>query len=284
MLKKNYLAPAKVNLFLEVIKKRADGYHDIETLFERIDLADKIELREIRGEDRLVTNSKNIPAGKDNLAFKALSLVKELAPTKTGIEIRLEKNIPVGAGLGGGSSDAATVLIGLNDLWGLGLSKKDLIGWARKIGADCAFFILEESFALGKGRGDELTPIDTQLKLNHVLVNPNVTVSTRDSYNSIKLSLTKHSLADKLFDYLDMLNSNSNTLTLFNRFEQHLSEKIPELAEIKRLLIKLGCKQVILSGSGPTMVGLIENQEKATLVVDHLRSTTSWWTSTTRTL
>lgn len=151
-------SPAKINLFLEILGKRNDGYHDIVTVFEKIDLCDRIRLSESDSGIALTSNLKELPLDKNNLVYRASSLLKNTYGVSKGVNIHIEKKIPVAAGLGGGSSNAAITLKGLNRLWKLDLTDRELYDIGKKIGADVPFFIFNHSFAVGSGRGDRYIP------------------------------------------------------------------------------------------------------------------------------
>ena len=179
-------SPAKINLFLNVLKKRPDGYHEIETLFERISLRDEIVLSSIKSGIQIRSDSRQIPKGPGNIAYRAAKLLKDTFHVRTGIAIKIRKKIPVSAGLGGGSSNAATVLLGLNRLWKLRLSRRKLLRLAARLGSDVPFFILEMPFALGRGRGGILKKISApRVKLWHVVVKPPFGISTKKAYEAL---------------------------------------------------------------------------------------------------
>ena len=158
-------APAKINLYLKVLSKRDDGYHEIETVFERLALFDKITLRSLKNNEIKVScDNLGVPTGKNGLAYRAAGLLKSKFGITKGIGVKIVKRIPIAAGLGGGSSDTACILTGLNRLWKLGLGTDELSGLGKRLGADVPFFIGNFSFAAGKGRGDEITPIRWPLK------------------------------------------------------------------------------------------------------------------------
>src|SRR3989338_5202174 len=177
------LSPAKVNLFLTVLKRRVDGYHNLHTLFERVDLCDKITITKTACRISVRTNVPDLPNDSRNIATRAAELLKKYARVREGARIRIQKRIPIAAGLGGGSSNAATVLLGLNRLWRLRLSKTRLLKLAAKLGSDVPFFILETPFAEGRGRGEILKPIRLKgAKLWHVIVKPPFGISTKHAY------------------------------------------------------------------------------------------------------
>ena len=215
-------SPAKLNLYLKVIRKRPDGYHELKTIFERIDLVDDIRLsRDPLGKISIACDHPHVPKGSKNLVYKVALLLKEDFGIKEGVHIQLRKRIPVAAGLAGGSSNAATVLLGLNKLWKLGLDRNDLVKYARKVGSDVAFFLHDCSWALGTGRGDVIKRLDLKVKLWHVLVIPKVKMLTPKVYGAMNLKLTKFSGdVNILTRYLAQNDVRGVGSTLFNDLEQ----------------------------------------------------------------
>ena len=179
------LAPAKVNLFLKILNRRKDGFHDIETVFEKVSLFDRIIFRENPCREIVFSSNLKSLNSINNSICKAALLIKDRFKVKQGVSIYLDKNIPIAAGLGGGSSDAAYTIQALNRFWKLGLSDKELLDLAKTIGSDVALFMLKGSFILGKGRGDKVYPIKgtNSLKLWHILIAPNIKISTPYAYS-----------------------------------------------------------------------------------------------------
>ena len=171
-------APAKINLFLEILGKRNDGYHEIETVMQEIDLVDNLQFEEIQEGVRLNCNDKNIPSDENNLVCKAANLILNECGIRKGVLISLEKNIPVGAGLGGGSSDAAATLKALNLLWKIGLNDAELMEFAAKLGSDIPFFIKGKT-ALCSGRGEKITPIEVKSEMNYLVIFPHIKIGER---------------------------------------------------------------------------------------------------------
>ena len=174
---------AKLNLFLDVFGKKADGYHEIETLFERISLSDTLYLTEIASDEVIIfSQNRDIPSDQTNLAAQAARLIKDSLGISKGVKIEIEKNIPVGAGLAGGSSNGASVLLGLNKLFGLHLNKKTLLSYANRLGSDVAFFVFNKKFAVGRGRGGELESVSVpkNVILWHILFVPHAKILTKD--------------------------------------------------------------------------------------------------------
>jgi len=268
------LCPAKINLSLRVLEKRADGYHDIETVLQRITLFDKIRLARTNREDiHLTCNDSDLPEGEENIVWRAASVFREYVALSGGFSIRLWKGIPVAAGLGGGSSDAAGTLLGLNVLFGRPFTREKLAEMGGVLGADVPFFILEASSALGEDRGDRLTEIHIPW-FWFVLVNPGFEVSTAWAYRNLNSLLTrpenkpiKATLGQAPFKLEELL---------YNDLEQVSSDAYPEIGKAKQTLISLGAMAVLMSGSGPAVFGIFHNRETANRAHDALSSHDVW--------
>ena len=268
-------SPAKVNLFLEVLGKREDGYHNVETILETVDLFDSLTLKETKegieiacppslrsGVSRRESDFPSLPLGRENLAYQAAFLLKKRLGLKKGIQITINKRIPLASGLGGGSGNAASVLLGLNKLWNLDLSYEELFQLARELGADVPFF-LRGGRTLGKGRGDELQPLSQDPALYFVLVSPDFEVSTEGVYENLK-NLTKEARSIKII--LSALNSGKITKignSLYNRLEEVVIPRHPQIAKIKKRLLELGAGGALMSGSGPSVFGLADDKKSA---------------------
>ena len=248
-------SPAKLNLYLEILGKRQDGYHNIRTIFERISLFDKITL-DVNPSGVIIIKSASgdIPKDSNNIAYKAAKLLKDDFGIKDGVDIEIEKNIPVGAGLGGGSSNAASVLVGLNKIWKLGLNKKKLVEYAAKLGSDVAFFIYEYAFALGESRGEKITPLNWKRKFWHILLVPKFSVSTRLIYQELDKSDDWSKRAFKKTDRIEKI--------LFNRLEDITFKKYPEVKKAKDILREQGLDNVLMSGSGSSVFGIIKSRKE----------------------
>ena len=256
----------KINLGLRVIRKRPDGYHDLETVFVPIyGLHDELEVV-INDEmsaatplnDGLIFRQEGIAVdcpAEDNLIVKCYHLFKAKYPQIGAVVVRFKKNIPFGAGLGGGSSDAAHMAIALNELFELGLTKEELAAEVKPLGADCPFFIYNTP-CYAEGIGDQLTPIDLDLNgIRIVLIKPNEGVSTREAYSGIKPypipSLKERALGDL---------RNLGDLDIFiNDFEATVFPLHPQIAAIKKRLLDAGAFYASMSGSGSTVFGLFKN-------------------------
>ncbi|MBI4353283.1 MAG: 4-(cytidine 5'-diphospho)-2-C-methyl-D-erythritol kinase [Candidatus Omnitrophica bacterium] len=260
------LSPAKVNLFLKVLRKRRDGYHEIQTLFERIRLFDELEFSPAPSGIRVESDVKSLPEGPKNLAYQAAWLLKEELGIQKGIRIRIRKRIPVSAGLGGGSSNAATVLLGLNRLWNLGLSKRRLLFLAARLGSDVPFFVLETPFALGEGRGEILRVLDHPgFAFWHCIVKPRFGLSTKAMYDSLTpSSLTPLKVNVKmLFRSLQEGDSKRLSKFLINSLEGVHHKRVAAISKIKRELLAQGALAGLMSGSGSAVFGLFRSQEAA---------------------
>lgn len=271
-------APAKVNYRLDVLRRRPDGYHDLRMIMQRISLCDEITvtLTDVPG-IRVACGREGVPDGPENIAWRAADALLEIAGRPSGIEIVITKNIPVAAGLGGGSSDAATVLLGVNELLGLGLSTERLMAIGVKLGADVPFFVFGKT-ALAEGIGEILTPIEAVPPLWMVIVNPNIPVSTAWVYQSLRLTERWNSDNIPRFfkDVVDVCAILSNDL------EAVTIGKYPVIGEIKTMLLALGASGALMSGSGPTVFGLFSSEEGAQNAAQSIGGSSGWFVAVVR--
>ena len=293
-------SPAKVNLYLKVLRRRPDGYHELETLFERISLGDEITLSPATNGIEFKTNSKKIPAGPENLVWRAAQLLKEKFKIKQGVKIYLKKHIPVSAGLGGGSSNAAAVLLGLNRFWKLDLPEKKLLELGASLGSDIPFFILNTPLALGTGRGDILTRIPTPgRKIWHCLVKPPFGISTKEAYQGLNLpSLTPsksdvrmliHSIRKGDFRRVSGFLTNSLERTGLSTaptdvprsrdrgLEVSKNKRVITILKIKSELIRQGALGSLMSGSGSTVFGVFRSKRESDRVAKILKKKNKSW-------
>ena len=280
-------AAAKVNLFLNVLNKRPDGFHNIETIFEKIALFDKITLRRRKAGIKIVCRHKDVPADKKNLAYQAARALLKRTNRNDGVEIRIDKKIPLASGLGGGSSDAASVLLGLNKLLGLRQSQRSLLNIAQRLGADVPFFILPAFRALGRGKGEVLTALRAKTKNWYVLVIPKgLRISTRRMYQHPRIALTKKPPSVRIV--LRALEKGNLTLLdrySYNSFEQILRKKYKEIQEIKKALKSSGVQASLVSGSGPCVFGIAQTGKEAMDIRKRLEARKkSWQVIVTKTL
>ncbi len=250
---------AKINLGLEVLSKRRDGYHEIRTLFQTVDLNDLLEFQPLN-QDRILLggNDDTIPWDESNLIYRAGRLLKERFKLKTGIRVIVEKNIPAGKGLGGGSSNAAATLWSLNKIWDLGLEKDDLMDLGRLLGADVPYFF-EGGLCLGEETGNRVIPLDDIPPCLCVLVLPSFSLSTADVYGQVPSSLTSRDKDSKIIKFLDSRNPS----LLGNDLEEIVFRTHPQIKAIKNLFLKQGSKLALMSGTGSAVFGLFQEKEKA---------------------
>ncbi len=258
---------AKLNLGLEVLGLREDGYHELRTLFQTIDLHDDVVLRGRKEGIVVRCDHPQVPTDSRNLSHKAALEVARFAGVSRGVEIVLTKRIPVAGGLGGGSSDAAAVLLGLDRLWGLGLGPAGLHPLARRIGADVPFFLVGGT-ALGLGRGDEVYPLSRQVRAHAVVVDPGRPVSTTAVFRRSDSSLTPHENSYTIFRFVSRdLEGLSAFSVLANDLEEAALAEAPDLREtvrrIRGILVGSGCSLAAMSGSGSTYFGLFDDASRA---------------------
>ncbi|MFA6636641.1 MAG: 4-(cytidine 5'-diphospho)-2-C-methyl-D-erythritol kinase [Candidatus Omnitrophota bacterium] len=254
------MAPAKINLYLGVFGKRRDGYHEIGTLFERISVFDRIRLNIAEGPATIIVKGEYVPTGEDSLLEKTITGFNLASGNRLDFNVELEKNIPVAAGMGGGSSDAAALLLGLNSITGNPLCEDKLEEIAGTLGADVPFFLKNASFAFGTGRGDVIEKARTSLKLGHVIVNPPVKVGTKSVYDKISgFNLTMDGAwATMLALFLEKSDQASLLKYLRNDLQQIVLREFPILEEVISFLREAGAKCAMMTGSGPTVFGIFD--------------------------
>lgn len=269
---RNFLAPAKINLCLHVLDRRNDGYHELAMLMQRVALFDEVSITLVSDPGvRVNCEELDLPDGVANIAGKAAARMLDLSRSTQGVQIDIRKKIPVAAGLGGGSSDAATVLMGLNQMLELGLSKEQLMAEGVHLGADVPFFIFEKT-AWATGIGDVLTEIDGLPSVWYVLVNPGLAVSTAWVYGNLRLTYPRDGL--KIPRFSRMVEEVISRLQ--NDLEQVTIGHFPLIGEIKNRLLALGARGALMSGSGPTVFGVFDDKSAAETVGELLRNESGW--------
>jgi len=258
---------AKVNLGLEVLGLRDDGYHELRTLFQTIDLHDDVVLRPRARGVVVRCDHPLVPVDATNLAARAALALRSHGRVTNGVEIDIRKRIPVGGGLGGGSSNAATVLLGLDRMWRLGLGPDGLHRLARRLGADVPYFLLGGT-ALGLSRGDEVYPLWRQIRAHVVLVDPGIPVSTARVFARLDAALTPRLNSNSIFCFVSReLEGPGAYRFLVNDLEEATLEEVPDLREqarrIRAVLLREGAGLAALSGSGASYFGLFEGARKA---------------------
>lgn len=259
-------AYAKINLTLDVLGKRSDGYHELATIMQTIDLADVLTFKEKERGISIVTSSMDIPTDEKNLAYQAAQLFLEKNQLATGVEITLEKQIPVMAGLAGGSSDAAATLLGLKKLWDLPVSQEELWQMAVQLGSDVAF-CLKGGTCLAQGRGEILTPLLSPPPLWLVVVKPKLAVSTAWVYQNLDLlNIQERPDNEVMIRALAKGEVEEIAGCLGNVLETVTLPSYPILGEIKERMKALGALGVLMSGSGPTLFGFTASQGEAEII------------------
>ncbi len=261
----------KINLGLNIISKRTDGFHEIETCFFPVGLCDILEIKATKGSTGFMSSGIEIPGNvSDNLCVRAWKLVHaehKIPP----VQIYLHKRIPIGAGLGGGSSDAAFMLKALNSCFSLQLSEEKLLSYASELGSDCSFFISNKT-AIAKGRGEILAPWAIDLNLYKVaLVYPEIHISTSEAYSSVR----PHEPESRLEAVLST-PPGSWRGSLKNDFEEPVFNKYPEISGIKDKLYQLGAVYASMSGSGSTVFGIFKGSIPTTLS-NHFKNMFTWY-------
>lgn len=254
-----YKAPAKINLCLDVIKKREDGYHELEMIMQTVSLYDEIEITK-DSEISIDCNKKNIPLNNKNLAWKAAEVFFKYTSLSGGCKIYINKKIPDGAGLGGGSSDAATVLLALNDIYNTKLTDSELINMAVKIGADVPFFILKGT-CIAKGIGEILTKIKNNTNPYILIYKPSFSISTKWAYENLKFESKPKYNVNQIVKNLE--NKDYDFKDIFNYLEDVSIKEYPEINNIKNKMKILGATSSLMSGSGSSVFGIFNDESNA---------------------
>ena len=262
-------ARGKINLGLDVIRKRDDGYHEVRMIMQQVGLYDGIDIKRLglcTDGNRYIdieTNLKYLPVNENNLAYKAAALLMDEYGIQERIFIKIRKLIPVAAGMAGGSADAAAVMKGLNKMFGLGLSTKELMERGVRLGADVPYCIMGGT-ALAEGIGDVLTPLKDMPPCYIVLAKPGINVSTKFVYGSLKLDeIKKHPDIDGLVQDIESQDLEGMSAKLGNVLEEVTEGMHPVITEIKQKMMKHGALNAMMSGSGPTVFGIFAEKKKA---------------------
>lgn len=269
-----YRSYAKLNLYLDVIDKRSDGYHNIETIFQSVSLYDELAFIEQPNRVTLTCNLHDFVPSEENLAYRAAMLLKDLTGCSQGAHIQLTKNIPVAAGLAGGSGNAAAALVALNTLWDLRLAPGVILSLALKLGSDVPYCTRGGAVA-ARRRGEEMMALPPLPKAWFVLVHPEIAVSAARVYNS---PLLEYSAEKPFAGWTRSFRKAAHAFekgnfagSVFNRMERPVFDSLPQLAEAKQRLLSLGCVAAAMSGSGPTLFGVCMNKREATGVSESIK-------------
>ncbi len=273
-MKKVVHAPAKVNLCLHVTGRREDGYHDLATLMQRVDLQDRLEITLSSGDEIAVCCAQLIlPPGVENIAARAARLFLSYIKEECSVAVRIDKKIPAAAGMGGGSSNAASVLLALNGMLGVNLSQSELMSIGVEVGADVPFFLYDQSAAWATGVGERLQPWPGLPPITFVLVNPGVEVSTAWVFKTLGLTCSRPIAKIPRFP----VRASDLVGLLHNDLEVVTCQRHPVITTIKERLVAGGAVGALMSGSGPTAFGVFADRSQAEKVADSLSVDTDWW-------
>ena len=265
-------ALAKINLGLDVVRRRDDGYHEVRMIMQTINLFDRLEIKKIKESAiKIHTNLFFLPVNENNLVYKAAKLLIDEFGIQEGVSVGLTKKIPVAAGMAGGSTDAAAMLFGMNRLFGLGLSKKQLMERGVKIGADVPYCIMRGT-ALAEGIGDKLSPLPEMVKCPVLIAKPQISVSTKFVYQNLKLDdKTVHPDIDRLIE--DIRNKDLKAVSdhMGNVLESVTIPNYPVISQIKEQMMDSGAVGSMMSGSGPTVFGLFDDSRTAQLAFGKIK-------------
>ncbi len=264
---------AKINLRLDILCKRADGYHDIRTVFQKVSLRDELHIAISKRGIEVTCDNPQVPVNEGTLAYKAAQSMLNQYNIKDGVSIVIKKNIPVAAGLGGGSSNAASTIMGINQLFGLGATKQELMKTGSTIGADVPFFIFGKT-ALATGIGDKLETIEVTPKLWLLLITPDIPISTSWAYSNLRMGLTNKHINITISSYINHLSEIITMLS--NDLEKVAIPRYPIIQKIKDELINKGAIGSLMSGSGSTVFGIFSSEDEAKEAYTQLKTNSDW--------
>ena len=268
---------AKINWSLEVLSRRADGYHEINTIFQTVSLFDTLRVSSVASGIEIECNDPDVPRDETNLVYKCIQQLKQRGLGDAGVRVEIEKRIPVAAGLGGGSSNAAAALLAVNKLFRLDLTETEQLAVTGKLGSDVSFF-LKGGTVLGTGRGEKLTPLEDIDCTNIVLANPLVHVSTALAYENFARLTRSRPARIIAFNLLAAGGTGQRPPELRNDLEEAVIAFAPEIGELKQRLLSLGAQGVLMCGSGATVFGVFEKLEASELAVSEIRKSGAWAT------
>lgn len=266
-------ALAKINLGLDVVRRREDGYHEVRMIMQTIQLYDRLDIKRTQEPGiQIQTNLSFLPVNENNLIYKAAKLLMDEFSITDGVSVKLDKRIPVAAGMAGGSTDAAAMLIGVNRLFSLGLTKRQLMERGVQIGADVPYCIMRGT-ALAEGIGEALSPLPPMVKCPVLIAKPSISVSTKFVYQNLKLDdTTIHPDIDRLIDDIKAKNLHDIAAHMGNVLETVTIPNYPVIDEIKKHMLSNGAVEAMMSGSGPTVFGLFDDEDTAKKAYKAMRS------------
>lgn len=266
-------ALAKINLGLDVVRRREDGYHEVRMIMQTIYLYDRLDIKRTQEPGiQIQTNLSFLPVNENNLIYKAAKLLMDEFSITDGVSVKLDKRIPVAAGMAGGSTDAAAMLFGMNRLFSLGLTKRQLMERGVQIGADVPYCIMRGT-ALAEGIGEALSPLPPMVKCPVLIAKPSISVSTKFVYQNLKLDdTTIHPDIDRLIDDIKAKNLHDIAAHMGNVLETVTIPNYPVIDEIKKHMLSNGAVGAMMSGSGPTVFGLFDDEDTAKKAYKAMRS------------
>lgn len=266
-------ALAKINLGLDVVRRREDGYHEVRMIMQTIQLYDRLDIKRTQEPGiQIQTNLSFLPVNENNLIYKTAKLLMDEFSITDGVSVKLDKRIPVAAGMAGGSTDAAAMLIGVNRLFSLGLTKRQLMERGVQIGADVPYCIMRGT-ALAEGIGEALSPLPPMVKCPVLIAKPSISVSTKFVYQNLKLDdTTIHPDIDRLIDDIKAKNLHDIAAHMGNVLETVTISNYPVIDEIKKHMLSNGAVGAMMSGSGPTVFGLFDDEDTAKKAYKAMRS------------
>lgn len=266
-------ALAKINLGLDVVRRREDGYHEVRMIMQTIHLYDRLDIKRTQEPGiQIQTNLSFLPVNENNLIYKAAKLLIDEFSITEGVSVKLDKRIPVAAGMAGGSTDAAAMLFGMNRLFSLGLTKKQLMERGVQIGADVPYCIMRGT-ALAEGIGEQLSPLPPMVKCPVLIAKPSISVSTKFVYQNLKLDdTTIHPDIDLLIEDIKAKNLHDIAAHMGNVLETVTIPNYPVIDEIKKHMLSHGAVGAMMSGSGPTVFGLFDDEDTAKKAYKAMRS------------
>ena len=266
-------AMAKVNLGLDVLRRRENGYHDVKMVMQTVNLYDTLTLSKIDEGIVITTNTGELPLNEDNLIYKAAKLLLEYVDKKAGVSIHLDKRIPIAAGMAGGSTDAASTLLGINKLYNLDLTKEELAEVGVKIGADVPYCIYGGTY-LSEGIGEVLTKLPDVPDCYVVIAKPGIGVSTKYVYENLHIeTVEKHPDIDGMIDAIKTGSLDGVTEKMENVLETVTIKRYPEIETMKKCLLENGAENALMSGSGPTVFGIFKEEKIAKQALSKLQKT-----------
>lgn len=266
-------AYGKINLGLDVLRKREDGYHEVKMIMQTVKLHDTLFFESVE-EDVIIlsTNADGLPVNEDNLIYRACQILKTEYKITDGIRIFLDKQLPVAAGMAGGSADAAAALIGMNRIFDIGLSKDKLMEYGVKLGADVPYCIMQGT-ALSEGIGEKLTAVSPMPECVLLLAKPPIDVSTKMVYENLHANeLSRHPDIDGIIEALSHQDLQGITDRMENVLETVTVTRYPVISEIKNCMTEMGAMQSLMSGSGPTVFGIFTEKETAEKAAEEIRN------------